>query len=632
MAISGGKTLWSVPIVGHTMIVPIPYQAPPISYYLFGDIKVYASGDKVYVFHDYNETIIDENGTVSWNIGNVTDPAAVDGLGHVYCVRSIGESPSVTYYPYSVYMPDYREPSSIIDAYYPNGTLYWENYTADHMVRPTLNGIQADYTLPLYYNGLLYGPLNNGVTSMYSNGTVKWTKTYDPNLIISEISNSYYERMVELGVEPALTGDLRPYITPFDSKGDIYLQSEIVLTSETAPSKMLLITIGPDGNEISRTFNNSIYQIAKNGIGYGDKDTGEIDNTSINYPYVPHNLTSLDTDEVIAFNVSTGEELWDYPLNATPNDTVVTTIDENNVRALVDSDTADEAINDSGMNLSHRPRLSNLLIVSQTHLQVSPGNNIVYVYYQTENYDNPIVLGESKCAYFSALYAFSLNGTLLWSKPIPLIQPIGITNNGTMFYKTPDGKIGVTNTGIAATGFTLTILIYLFLRFFCVGAVARAKASLNKNEKRNQIYDYIVKNPGLTIYELARGTNINMGTIRYHVFILGMNHKITSYKTDGKYIRYFTNSNSYSREDQLILSIMRRDAIGKVLRLLLDNPCMTNAEISRKLNINESVVNRSIKELSEKGIITREPSGKKCLLDDVQREHINMAIKHINGE
>jgi predicted transcriptional regulator len=204
-------------------------------------------------------------------------------------------------------------------------------------------------------------------------------------------------------------------------------------------------------------------------------------------------------------------------------------------------------------------------------------------------------------------------------------------NNSTIYYGTENGQVSAVQFNIAI-GLAVAAIVYLFIRFFCIGAVARAKASLNKNEKRNQIYDYIVKNPGLTIYELARGTKINIGTVRYHVFILGLNHKITSYKTDGKYIRYFTNSNSYSREEQLILSIMRRDAIGKVLRLLLDNPCMTNVEIARKLNINESVVIRSIQELSEKGIITREPVGKKCLLDDVQREHINMAIKHINGD
>jgi hypothetical protein len=75
------------------------------------------------------------------------------------------------------------------------------------------------------------------------------------------------------------------------------------------------------------------------------------------------------------------------------------------------------------------------------------------------NYENPVVLGTSKCAYYGGIYAFSINGTLLWSKPIRPISPIDITNNGTIFYMTPDSKIGVTNTGIAATGFTLTILI-----------------------------------------------------------------------------------------------------------------------------------------------------------------------------
>ena len=38
------------------------------------------------MYHDYNETVLDTNGTVLWNIANVADPVSVDEDGFVYSV------------------------------------------------------------------------------------------------------------------------------------------------------------------------------------------------------------------------------------------------------------------------------------------------------------------------------------------------------------------------------------------------------------------------------------------------------------------------------------------------------------------------------------------------------------------
>ena len=134
-----------------------------------------------------------------------------------------------------------------------------------------------------------------------------------------------------------------------------------------------------------------------------------------------------------------------------------------------------------------------------------------------------------------------------------------------------------------------------------MGAIARAHSRINKNVNRNAVYGFVEKNPGSTMYEISRGLGMNLGTVRYHTFILGMNHRIVPYKDDGKYIRYFTNSNSYSAEDQLIVSLMRREAMGKVLAYMLTQAAASNSEMARELGIQESIVSRCIKELIRKG-------------------------------
>ncbi|HEY3422275.1 MAG TPA: hypothetical protein VGK13_03885, partial [Methanocellaceae archaeon] len=186
----------------------------------------------------------------------------------------------------------------------------------------------------------------------------------------------------------------------------------------------------------------------------------------------------------------------------------------------------------------------------------------------------------------------------------------------------------------AAVGFALTAILYIFIRFICVGAIARAHSRINKNENRNAVYDFIAKNPGLTMYEVSRGLKMNLGTVRYHAFILGMNHRVVPYKDDGKYVRYFTNSNSYSSEDQLIVSLMRREAMGKVLGYIMTCTASSNSEMAHGLGIHESIVSRSVKELAEKGVIVKETSGTRSVytIVDAHRERVASAMRRIYGE
>lgn len=652
MAISGGRELWELPLASHNISYQVwsPGYEPP----QYGDARVDAHGDRVYVFHDYNETVIDKNGTILWNIPGVTDPAAVDEQGHVYCVRSTGLPSWDEAYPYDLYVPDYLVPSGVIDAYYPNGTLYWESTTASPLARQSVGGD----LLPVYNNGMIYAPMYNGITALYPNGSVKWTKTYqgtdfkfewpfDPNnLTASQESDiKYYEELFkasrppgpQLPAQNGIELSLGLYSSmPFDREGNVYLQciSDIPLIGNSSypQARMFLITIGPNGEEISRTnLNVNTFVAAKDGIGYATEDSIRQDMGAPIYPYSPSSVTDLESNKLIACDVGSGKELWSYTFTA--KDPTVVTLDKDNVRTLIGGYEAEEAINNSGADPSTLPHLTWGPIMPGESLQVSAGDGTVYASFQSMNYEYPIVLGRSKMAYEGGIYAFDESGTLLWHKEMPPFGSMQVTQNGTVFYRTPDGKIGVTGAGWAA-GFTVTAILYLFLRFLCIGAVARARARVNKNVNRDSVYDYILKNPGSTIYEISRSLSMNLGTVRYHIFILGMNHKIVQSRMDGKYIRYFTNSNSYSQEDQLIISLVRRERLGKMLQLLTQKPGISNIEIARTLDLTESETSRYVNELAEKGVVLKEFSGRECAysINDVHRENVASAIRRLNGQ
>lgn len=403
---------------------------------------------------------------------------------------------------------------------------------------------------------------------------------------------------------------------------------------DSSDPDMLMITLGPDGQEVSNNTKDpyNSYVAAKDGIGYGTQnsnhqlvrtDNGFTGKTKyLEYSYSPSNLTDLARDKLTAYDVKSGNELWNYTFS-TRNPRIVT-MDAETARTLI-------GVNDSNASVGEIPEVTAGSNVSQEFLQVFPGNNVTYANFRSINFEYPIVPGKSKCAYINDIYAFDENGTLLWVKDTTPISSMQVMQNGTIFYQTPGGNLGVTNTGFAL-GFTVTTLLYLFLRFFCVGAVARAKSRLDRNENRNLIFGFIMNNPGLTMCEISRGTSLNPGTVRYHILVLRMNRKIIESKMDNKYIRYFTNSNSYSKEDQLIISLMRRDSIGRVLGIMLKKPGISNREIAKELNMQESVVSRYVKELYEKGIVTRVLAGEGYTVYDTHKEQIAITIKRIYGE
>lgn len=143
--------------------------------------------------------------------------------------------------------------------------------------------------------------------------------------------------------------------------------------------------------------------------------------------------------------------------------------------------------------------------------------------------------------------------------------------------------------------------------YFLFGSVTRARSKIDKNDNRNRIYRLILERPGSTLYEISKNLAMNIGTIRYHLMILGINHRIVAYN-DSKYVRYFTNSNIYSKEDQMVISLVRRDSIGKILKFILEKGEATNIELCNTLRIPDSAISKYLGELSKKGIVVKNPS------------------------
>jgi alpha-tubulin suppressor-like RCC1 family protein/predicted transcriptional regulator len=518
---------------------------------------VEAHGGRVYLYHGYNETVLDASGNLLFNLENIAEPVSVDEDGNMYAMPAVKQTlPAMSMAMDRGYF-DYRKPSNVVEKYGQNGTKVWqkslgENASISYFMPAVWNDRIG---IPLYRNGMLYVPVDHGIIVLNKDGSVAWTKKFSDDYKIFNLM-------------------------PIDSRGNIYLDypGHPTLDNDT------ILVLNPDGIELCQFTTKQHIRYAYDGILYEDGNFPKdiIDDFSGKDGI---NRNSLENATIQAYDMELGEYIWNFTTPVGQYRTV--TVNRSNVLTII-PDYGTEGYP------------ANSIVFAHSLAEIFPAGNFTYIYYRTAAWDKPVVYNESEYTYYSAIYALDKSGKLVWQKPLDSFVTAAAANNSTIYYGTDNGKISVSIIE-AAAGFVL-IGSALLLMF---GYVSRARSKIDKNENRNRIFRFIAERPGSTLYEITRGTGMNMGTIRYHMMILGINHRIVSFSDEGKFVRYFTNSNSYSKEDQLVISIMRRDSIGRILKHIEKRSEATNAELCSELGLPESTVSKYLGELARKGILTR---------------------------
>jgi predicted transcriptional regulator len=133
--------------------------------------------------------------------------------------------------------------------------------------------------------------------------------------------------------------------------------------------------------------------------------------------------------------------------------------------------------------------------------------------------------------------------------------------------------------------------------------------SLSKNVTQKKIICYVLRKPGCTPSEISRNLKISLGSIRYQIRTLKAEEELTLTK-EGKFTRVFQNSNVFTNNDKTIISHLKGSTRKQILLNILENPEITNQEISEKLNLDKSTTHWHIKKLREDDIISSEVEGK----------------------
>ncbi|WP_424357225.1 winged helix-turn-helix transcriptional regulator [Methanocella sp. MCL-LM] len=514
--------------------------------YTLYNARLYAANHTIYLYNTHDITAIDQNGTMQWKISSIFYPPAVAESGDIYAIQY-----------------QYPDDGWILQSYTSDGRIAWGRNLSEL-------GMGQVYSNSIYsiagHDNLIYVFLNDGVAAIDSTGSLAWTKSY--------------------GVSTFPMG--------FDSADRIYVV-QAYPSDRDYYYKIRALT--PDGDEVAaRDLSANFYfnSLLSDGILYemtpGHSPDGGLDD--------------LSTLTISAFDVIEGELLWDEEISPRPRRTV--TLDSESASMIFpwyqfEPDfTANLSVDEIEI---YSPAPDYPGVKNQTYQQILTGDQMVYVSFWAFNYETPVVYGESKCTYAGGLYAYDRDGNLLWKKQTDSYVIKMTEQNGTVYYETRDGGFSAATVDVAAGLIAATV--YLILRFLVAGTITRARSKLDKNLNRNAIHELICERPGLTQHDLARQLGFNIGTVRYHLLVLTLNHKISAYTDDTKFIRYFKNSHSYTEDEKRAIALVRREPMRRLLALIAEGRCSSNIELSQELDMPQSAVSKYLRELQESGVITR---------------------------
>jgi predicted transcriptional regulator len=107
------------------------------------------------------------------------------------------------------------------------------------------------------------------------------------------------------------------------------------------------------------------------------------------------------------------------------------------------------------------------------------------------------------------------------------------------------------------------------------------KTPLLNQSTRMQVYSFVEANPGVHFRGVCSGLSMSIGVAQYHLGVLTKTGLISFFQ-DGRYKRYF-RSKSFRIKEMQVLSVLRHETAGKILRILSENQHLAHHDLASKL-------------------------------------------------
>lgn len=130
---------------------------------------------------------------------------------------------------------------------------------------------------------------------------------------------------------------------------------------------------------------------------------------------------------------------------------------------------------------------------------------------------------------------------------------------------------------------------------------------LELETRKDIVYNYILKYPGLHLSELSRKLNIPKSTMDYHLNHLKKQEVIVKKSGDG-YIRYYI-AKKIGENDKKILNLLRQAVPQEIIMFLLLHPESSKIKISTYLKKHPTTISFHLNKLTSTDIIEIIPNG-----------------------
>jgi predicted transcriptional regulator len=137
--------------------------------------------------------------------------------------------------------------------------------------------------------------------------------------------------------------------------------------------------------------------------------------------------------------------------------------------------------------------------------------------------------------------------------------------------------------------------------------LGRIEELLN-NKNRRAILEFISNHPGCTIAELSLNTQLNRGTIKYHLFLLLRERKIVR-KNDGNKVYHFKNS-GICLEKKQVFGYIQNPRKQQILFIIFNEPGISNSSLAERLHLDKSSVHRHLRQFLDEKMVEGHWDGK----------------------
>ncbi|WP_422656666.1 winged helix-turn-helix transcriptional regulator [Methanomicrobium antiquum] len=202
-------------------------------------------------------------------------------------------------------------------------------------------------------------------------------------------------------------------------------------------------------------------------------------------------------------------------------------------------------------------------------------------------------------------FSYSVNG---WDEAPPVSEPKAPVP--AEFLEIPPLAILFVSLALISPAFLLAAEIF-FAGFGLTALNFRRidKKSILNNNFRNEIYVYIVQNPGAYFTEIENALQINRGTLNYHIRILKQEHLIVSLLKNGRNF-YFENSGCYTHSEMVIIVSLKSETSYTICEYLLKTPGASRNDIAEKVQTTCSTVSWHMGRLSVAGVLLSTKCGR----------------------